>query len=371
MQDTLQALRNRLDNASERFYGYPCNLDFNYDEIIPFLKYGLNNIGEPFSKSNHAIHTRDLEGEVIRIYASLVNMPANDVWGYVTNGGTEGNLYGLYVARELHPEGIVYYSETTHYSVQKIIRLLNVKSVMLRSLDNGEIDYTDLDEMLKTHQDSPAIIFANFGTTMTGAIDNIHTIKNLIQKNNIDQHYIHADGALSGMILPFLDQQLGYDFTYGIDSMSVSGHKFIGAPIPCGIVLAKKQNVAKLSTQIEYIGAVDNTITGSRNGFTPLILWYAFKKFGITGFTQLVQQCIQVTEYAVNEFNKNGIPAWCNPHSITVVIPRPSTSLIEHYQLAPEKNIAHIICMPHITPDKIDIIVKDIVKDAEILRSGT
>jgi len=134
MQDILQQLHNNLENASERFFGYPCNLKFNYDEILPFLKYGLNNIGEPFSQSNHAIHTRDLEGDVIQTFASLVNMPANDVWGYVTNGGTEGNLYGLYVARELHPDGIVYYSEATHYSVQKIIRLLNVKTVLRKCL---------------------------------------------------------------------------------------------------------------------------------------------------------------------------------------------------------------------------------------------
>lgn len=32
-------------------------------------------------------------------------------------------MYGLYVARELLPQGIVYFGEDTHYSVAKILRL--------------------------------------------------------------------------------------------------------------------------------------------------------------------------------------------------------------------------------------------------------
>lgn len=371
MQNILNDLQLRLEDASNRFYGYPCNLAFNYDELLPFLKYGLNNIGEPACESNHEIHTRDLEGQVIDFYGKLVKAPANDMWGYVTNGGTEGNLYGLYLARELHPNGIVYYSEATHYSVQKTIRLLNIRSVMLRANENGQMDCNDLDEMLKIHRDVPAIIFANFGTTMTGAIDDLKSIKNALAKNKIENHYIHGDGALSGMILPFVQNDAGFDFASGLDSISVSGHKFIGSPIPCGIVIARKQNVSKISKHIEYIGAVDNTITGSRNGFTPLVLWYAFEKYGVKGITNLVQNSLDITAYAVEKFNQLGIPAWSNPHSITVVFPRPSEHIIRHYQLAPEKEIAHVICMSHINREKIDQIAYDIAKDLGTLRHGT
>ena len=40
-------------------------------------------------------------------------------WGYVTTCGTEGNLYGMLLARETLPDGIVYTSSETHYSVFK------------------------------------------------------------------------------------------------------------------------------------------------------------------------------------------------------------------------------------------------------------
>ena len=59
----------------------------------------------------------------------LTEGPAASTWGYCTNGGTEGNMYGLFLARELHPEGLVYYSEDTHYSVNKILRCLHLTRI--------------------------------------------------------------------------------------------------------------------------------------------------------------------------------------------------------------------------------------------------
>ena len=33
----------------------------------------------------------------------------------MTDGGTEGDMYGIFLGRELFSEGLVYYSEDTHY----------------------------------------------------------------------------------------------------------------------------------------------------------------------------------------------------------------------------------------------------------------
>jgi hypothetical protein len=87
------------------------------------------------------MHCKAFEREVVSFYADIFNAPANNHWGYVTNGGSEGNLYGLYLARELYPNGIVYYSEATHYSVQKNLHLLNMNSIVIRSQPNGEMAF--------------------------------------------------------------------------------------------------------------------------------------------------------------------------------------------------------------------------------------
>ena len=51
---------------------------------------------------------------------------------------------------------------------------------MIRSLDNGEIDYEDLRESLRVNPHTPPIIVANIGTTMKGAIDNLDTIRKIL-----------------------------------------------------------------------------------------------------------------------------------------------------------------------------------------------
>jgi glutamate/tyrosine decarboxylase-like PLP-dependent enzyme len=63
-------------------------------------------------------------------------------------------MYGLYVARELFPEGICYFSEDTHYSVPKVLRLQHTRSIMLKSQQNGELDYTDLREIFARCRDA-------------------------------------------------------------------------------------------------------------------------------------------------------------------------------------------------------------------------
>ena len=144
-------------------------------------------------------------------------------------------MYGIYLGRELFPEGLVYYSEDTHYSVNKILRCLHVRNIMIKSCPDGRIDLEDLRETIRIHRDLPPIVFANIGTTMKGAIDDLLGIRQILDDLAIHQSYIHGDAALSGMILPLVDDPQPWDFDAGLDSISISGHKMIGAPIPCGV----------------------------------------------------------------------------------------------------------------------------------------
>ena len=65
------------------------------------------------------VHSRQFEVAVVDFFARLWRADPNDYWGYVTTCGTEGNLYGMLLARETLPDGIVYTSSETHYSVFK------------------------------------------------------------------------------------------------------------------------------------------------------------------------------------------------------------------------------------------------------------
>ena len=355
----LEHLLGDIHAATRQQVGYPVNQDFDYSALLPFLDYSINNVGDPFHPSNFWGNTHEIEREVIGIFAGLMRLEADDAWGYVTSGGTEGNMYGLYLARELYPNGMFYFSEETHYSVLKNVRVLNARHIMIRRQENGEIDYGDLEAMIRVNRDVPAVIMANVGTTMRGAVDDILRIRDILREQAVTSHYIHADAALSGMILPFVQNPQPYGFDAGVDSISVSGHKLIGAPLPCGVVLTRRPYVERVGRAIEYVGVEDTTLSGSRSALAPLMIWYAFARHGHEGFRAIVARMLDVAEYAVGQFNERGIPAWRHRNSVTVVFPRPREEVFRKWQMAPEGEIAHIITMPHVTREMIDELVDD------------
>ena len=339
--------------------GYPVSQSFDYSELYPLLAFSGNNVGDPFGYSRYLCNTHETEREVVRTVAELTRLDPDDAWGYVTTGGTEGNMYGIYVGRELLGAPVAYFSQDTHYSVLKILHILAIRNIMIRSQDNGEIDYDDLRESMRINRDSPALVVANIGTTMKGAVDSLERIHGIIDELGLTRAYVHADAAFSGMIFPFVDDPPPFGFDAGIDSIAVSGHKMMGSPIPCGVVVTRKEYTARIGRAIEYVGALDTTLLGSRNAVTPMIMWHSLTQHGREGFRRIVAGMLDVAEYAVRQFNANGIPAWRHENSPTVVMKRPSPQVLFNWQLAPFGDIAHLITMPHVTRAMIDEVVSD------------
>ena len=371
-RERLERLLTCIREESARYLGYPCRGWFDYSELTPFLHYPINNVGDPFAPCTYHVHTREIEREVLAWFAELNHIAEGDYWGYCTNGGTEGNIYGLFLARELYPSGMVYYAEDTHYSVSKSLRVLNMRHIMIKSQPSGEIDYEDLRETLRIHRDVPPILFANIGTTMTEAKDDVPRIRDLLRELAIPEFYIHCDAALCGMTLPFLEGAPVFDFRAGIDSISISGHKFIGAPMPCGVVLARRRHVDRIARSIEYVGTLDTTLSGSRNGVSPLILWYAIRTRGKEGFRREVEQCVANADYAIRRLKEIGVDAWRNPFSMTVVFPSPPASVQDKWQIAVHGDRAHILTMQTVTRARIDELVADIAgANGQPASSGT
>ena len=360
----LAALLQKVTTASDLFLGYPVSKDFDYAPLYEFLKYPINNLGDPFEDSTYKVDTHAIEREVVAFFAKMFRANPKDYWGYVTNGGSESNLYGLYVARELYPKAMVYFSESTHYSVKKNIHLLNIPSIMIRSQAHGEIDYDDLENTLQFNRHKPAIILTTFGTTMREAKDDVSKIKSLLKKLAIQDHYIHCDAALAGSYGAFIEPRIPFDLADGADSISISGHKFIGSPIPSGVIITRRSLRDRIAKGISYIGSLDTTISGSRNGHSPLFLWYAIQIMGIAGLKARYQHSLEMAQYCKNELRKIGIDAWTNTGAITVVFPKLSDTIKEKWQLATEE-VTHIICMPNVTKKQINAFIQDVIKEKE------
>src|SRR5262245_53956902 len=237
----LEELFAQLRENVDTYIGYPVNAAFDYSPMLRFLRLPLNNIGDPFAGGPTHVNTHEFEREVIHDFARLAGANPEETWGYVTTGGTEGNLYGLMLARERFPDGVAYYSADSQPSIAKALHMLCVPGVEVRSRPDGSIDLEDLRAQLRPNRGMPAIVVANVGTTMKGAVDDLAGIAGALDELGIERRFVHTDAALAGMILPFVEDPPTWNFRAGIDSLAISGHKMIGSPLPCGVVLTRRE----------------------------------------------------------------------------------------------------------------------------------
>ncbi|SHM72114.1 pyridoxal-dependent decarboxylase [Chryseobacterium polytrichastri] len=221
----------------------------------------------------------------------------------------------------------------------------------------------DFEEKVKTKRHLPAILIANIGTTMKEGKDDIKQLQTILDNLKINERYIHCDAVFCGSYAQFLFPKPHFDFSEGADSIIVSGHKFIGSPIPCGIVIVLKQNKNKVSKYIHIIDNLDDTINGSRNAIKPLIMWYAIKTQEITGLRSRLNKCLELTAYAVEKIEILGIKTWRNPNALTIILPLLSKETQSKWQLASHGGINHIIIKPGITKQIIDSFVVDLKKE--------
>lgn len=366
VSEELALFWQQIQQRSQFHAGYPYNLSCDFTHISKFFNFLLNNAGDPYIEPDFGLHSRKFEQEVLSFFAQLYKIPENEFWGYVTAGGTEGNLYGMLLAREIYPHGILYSSQDSHYSIAKAARLFGIQHQVINSQSNGEINYEHLSQVIQQNSQQPVIINLNIGTTVKGAIDDLDKVLEILKRHQIKDYYIHCDAALSGMILPFLDDAPQVNFQKPIDSVAISG-KFIGSPLPCGVVLTKKKWVEKVETMIEYIGSKDTTILGSRNGHTPLIIWYALQTRGYAGFAKEAKTCIQNAQYLFEQLKLREYPCMLNKFSNTVVFQKPGQRLIKKWQLATLDNFAHLIVMQNIDKHKIDTFVNELVLQEGLL----
>jgi histidine decarboxylase len=127
------------------------------------------------------------------------------------------------------PDGILYTSRETHYSVFKAARMYRMECVKVDTLVSGEIDSEDFKLKLLCNKDKPAIINVNIGnalslslslslivlwfthyniagTTVKGAVDDLDLVIQKLEETGFthDRFYIHCDGALFGLMMPFV-----------------------------------------------------------------------------------------------------------------------------------------------------------------------
>ncbi|KAK6135899.1 hypothetical protein DH2020_030386 [Rehmannia glutinosa] len=366
----LTDFEDHLTEKAGHFLGYHVNLDLNHlMDLSPLLRFHINNVGDPFNDSSFSMHSKKFEVSVLDWFGQLWEIEKDECWGYVTNGGTEGNFQGLLLGRELLADGMLYTSRESHYSVFKAARMFRMDCIIIRTLTTGEIDCNDLREKLCLNKDKPAIINLNIGTTFKGGVDNLDLVIKTLEECGFsnDRFYIHCDAALSGLISPFLEQGPMFSFKKPIGSVSVSGHKLLGSSMPCGVVMTRKRYITTISKNIEYLNTLDNTISGSRNGLSSIFMWYSLNVKGRLGLQQDVKKCLMNAQYLRDRLKDAGISSMLNEMNFVVVFERPPNhEFIKYWNLSCEGNMTHVIAMPHVTVKMLEDFVNDFVQERNI-----
>jgi histidine decarboxylase len=361
----METLERRLADLAASSLGMPLNQDkpdLSALGLSGLARFTLDNMGDPFDESgSYLLHTKAYEREVIGWFAGLYRAE-DDHWGYMTTGGSEGNLFGLYLGRErLRREAVasgsaplLLSSADAHYSLTKSGRLLDLEHRVVAALPHGELDYDELAEAVAANRARPLLLALSAGTTLKGGMDDVERVTDLIEAYEVEHFHIHCDAALSGMVLPFVDGPLPVHFGLPIGSMSISGHKFLGCPLPCGIVLTRQSYLSVLSQKVEVIGSRDLTITGSRSGFATLLFWYLLQRKR-AGLRREVRTCLGHAAYLHERLRERGWPVLHDPRSATVALRSPASRAVAvKFQLTVQGEWSRVVVLPHVRRDMLD-----------------
>ncbi|MEU1983026.1 aminotransferase class I/II-fold pyridoxal phosphate-dependent enzyme [Nocardia sp. NPDC019395] len=348
-----------------RIAGFPANLDFGFSRFAGLLDIFATNVGDPDSEDKAGVGVKAMEQAVVEFIARLANGDPDHTYGYVTGGGSEANQFGLDRGCELLPEARIYCSRATHYSVAKSARLMRKELVVVDCDAQGRIDTDALAGACAADTGRGAVVVANIGTTMTGAVDDIDAI--IAAASTAGRVYVHLDGALSGLILPFTPMRESWGFIRPeVGSVTVCMHKALGMPLPSALALCRSELV---TSQVagEYIGAADATLAGCRSGLAVALIWHALARRGTTGLASIAQNSLAMAEHAERRLAEAGMRPTRNPSSIMVNFDRPAEWICRKYHLATVGERARIVTVSHIRDEVIDELCRDLTASRSVI----
>ena len=157
-----------------------------------------------------------MEKILIELLSQKMKMEEAQADGFLTNGGTLGNLTALLCARAKMIEKEVWQyglegkkyaflvSAEAHYSIDRAIRVMGLGAdglVKIPANDQFQMDITQLEEIFQSTE-SQGIkvigIIGNAGSTSAGAHDNLNAIADFCEAKNL---WFHVDAAHGGGLL--------------------------------------------------------------------------------------------------------------------------------------------------------------------------
>jgi|ETN02SMinimDraft_4_1059925.scaffolds.fasta_scaffold57733_1 glutamate/tyrosine decarboxylase-like PLP-dependent enzyme len=265
------------------------------------------------------------ETEIVEMLVDLLNGSAN-AGGSLTSGGTESNIIAMNTAREWandhRPEIVcaeIVVPRTAHPSFEKGAKFLKMKVVRL---GKGPDLNVDLDGMEKAINSNTVMLVGSAPPYPYGHTDPIAKIGEIAQKHGL---WMHVDGCLGGLILPFareFDSSIpNFDFSVpSVDSISLDIHKYgYSAKGISALMFQNKCHTDYNRTSFDdWPGGLYSTpnLAGSRSGGAIASGWAVINYLGYDGYREIVSNLINLRQEFINGINSiDGLSMVGNPQT--------------------------------------------------------
>jgi aromatic-L-amino-acid decarboxylase len=280
-----------------------------------------------------------MERRVVRWLTDMVGY-GEKAGGNLTSGGMMANFIGLKLARDwaskdrAQVEGVrerwaVYVSDQRHVSVDKAVDAIGLGREALRALPTDaefRLRTDALEEAIaKDKRDGvrPMCVVGIFGTTNTGAVDDLGALRKIADREGI---WLHADAAYGGGMLLSHDFALENAGLELADSVTIDPHKWFYAPLDAGAVLVKDETrltksfgmkPAYLTDEMEgaeeryqyYVHGFEQS-----RRFRSLKVWMSFKRYGSAQIGEWIDSNIRQARHLYSlvendaEFKASSLP---------------------------------------------------------------
>ncbi len=296
-----------------------------------FIDHNPGNLGSWSDDADTTHATGKFEHDVIHAMIDLYRANHRSVGGHITSGGTEGNLFAVWLGRSNLERQCKYGSVClvrtglTHYSVPKAATVSGIPELtapLSRSHWN-----MDPEGFVRTLEEGYRrgyrgfIVACTEGYTVTGTSDDAEALMRAaagFRTAHADARFFFwTDAAFNGLVTPFL--RPSYTPFAGADMSAyvVDFHKFGMVPYPAGIVLYRNGLRKAVERPIEYLPETDATLSGSRSALPAVSIWTMMHSLGREGYRSLALEQLANKTYLMRELGRRNVRIVTDPHSLT------------------------------------------------------
>lgn len=301
--------------------------------------------------------TASLERRLIERIGTLFHLPA--AGGYATSGGTESNIQALRLAREQRKEvqsPNIVVPESAHFSFRKACDILCLEMRTVAMDQNLRMDLADAESKI---DDNTICLVGIAGTTEYGMVDPVADLAAIAAEREL---FFHVDAAFGGMVIPFLDSPIPFDFSLpGVSSIAVDPHKMGLSTIPCGCLLTRDPDLLNmLNVDTPYLTVRQEfTLAGTRPGAPVAAALAVLDYLGVRGMRAVVAGCMKNTARLIDGMETFGIRRAATPDvNVATFV---STKSPSRWRVSwTRRGHLRIVCMPHVHRDQIEEFLHDI-----------